>query len=72
MAFITTGVIASFGVDEDLKSEGNFRYSYSYYYSGVRSKETCPGFDSCEDAIGVIKKRGQVEAAGVAFAFAAM
>ncbi|KAI9706113.1 MAG: hypothetical protein M1836_005519 [Candelina mexicana] len=73
IAFVVTGVIAAFGVDEDLRFEGSFRYYYSYSdYPGARSGETCPGFDSCDDALGVLKQRGEVEAAGVAFAFVVM
>ncbi|KAI9719743.1 MAG: hypothetical protein M1812_003231 [Candelaria pacifica] len=72
IAFVVTGVISSFGVYEDYKFEGSFRYYYSYsQYPGARSSEICPGFDSCDDAGGVLKHRGEVEAAGVAFAFAA-
>ncbi|KAI9756774.1 MAG: hypothetical protein M1835_000707 [Candelina submexicana] len=73
IAYVVTGVIAAFGVDQDVRFEGNFRYYYCYSdYPGARSGETCPGFNSCDDALGVLKQRGEVEAAGVAFAFAAM
>lgn len=73
MAFIVTGVIASFGVDQDIKFDGSFRYYYSYsQYPGTRSRELCPGFDSCDEAAGILKHRGDVEAAGLAFALAAM